>query len=150
MVVHQLRLVMEESDVVLRLRAGLDAVDRVKDVNFSLTPGLVRIGGNYQAGLSIPFDTQWSVKVSDDGWRLEVKLAGVSVGFFGVSAAMVASQVMAALAARLKDVSGVSVEDDVIVLDSAVLLIEKGIRLGAPLARVEIKQGCVEIEVGEG
>jgi len=58
MVVQELKLVVEESDVVSRLRASLGEVNQVRDVNFALTPGLVRIGGKFQAGLTIPFDTQ--------------------------------------------------------------------------------------------
>ncbi len=148
MVVQELKLVVEESDVVSRLRASLGEVNQVRDVNFALTPGLVRIGGKFQAGLTIPFDTQWSVDVLEGGQRLGVKLAGVSVGFFGMSAATVTEQVMGALAQRLKDVAGISVEGDSIMLDPDILLAEKGIRLGAPISRIEIKQGCVELEVG--
>lgn len=148
MVVQKLMLVLEEADVVSRLRKGLDSVGQVRDVSFSLVPGLVRIGGKFQAGIPIPFDTQWSVDLQEGGRRLGVKLAGVSVGFFGLSAETVTSQIMGALAQRLQSVPGLAVEGDTLVLDPAVLLAEKGVRLGAEIRCVEVKQGCVEIEVG--
>lgn len=147
MIIQGLKLVLEESDVASRLRDGLGAVDQLKDMTFGLVPGAVKIGGRFQAGIAIPFETQWSVEVLDAGRKLGVKLAGVSVGFFGMNAAALSAQVMSALGKKLKDTSGVVVAGDTIVLDPGLLLAPRGVRLEAPIRRVEVLLGRVEIEV---
>lgn len=147
MIIQALKVVLEEAELAARVQAGLGAVKQVKDVTFGLVPGAVKVGGKFQVGFSIPFETQWTVEVLEQGGRLAVRLAHVSVGMMGMSAAMVSSQVMGALAQKLAGVSGVVVEDDVIMLEPSVLLAEKGIRLDAAVKRIDVLQGRIEIEV---
>ncbi len=147
MIIHGLKLVLEEADVARRIRDGLGAVGPIKDLTFGLVPGAVKIAGNFHVGFAVPFETQWTIDVFEDGRKLGVRLADVSVGFFGMNAATVRTHVMGALEQKLRDVSGVAVEDGVIVLDPALLLTAKGVHLASPVRRIEVKQGCVEIDV---
>lgn len=146
MIIQGLKLVLEETDVSAWMQRGLGAVNQVRDVTFSLVPGAAKLGGKFQVGFSVPFDTRWSVEVLPGG-KLGLKLSDLSVGFFGMSAATVRQQVMGALAQKLQGVAGVAVDDDVIVVDPAVVLLAKGIRLEAPVRRVDVKQGRLELEV---
>jgi len=147
MIIQALKVVLEEAELAAKVQEGLGAVKQLKDVAFGLVPGAVKVGGKFQVGFAIPFETRWSVDVLDQGRRLGVRLAQVSVGMIGMSAAMVTSQVMGALAQKLQGVPGVTVENDVIVLEPALLLAAKGIRLEARIKRVDVMQGRVEIEV---
>lgn len=147
MIIQSLEIVLEEDDVAAWVRRGLSAVDQVKELTFGLEPGRVRLGGKFQVGFSVPFETQWSVDVLESGRKLGVRLAHVSVGFFGMSAETVSAQVMGALEKKMQGVAGMAVENDVIVIEPAVLLAAKGIRLNASIKRIEVKQGCVKIEV---
>jgi len=147
MIIQALKVVLEEAELASKVQEGLGAVKQLKDVTFGLVPGAVNVGGKFQVGLSIPFETRWTVDVLEEGRRLGVRLAHVSVGMIGMSAAMVTSQVMGALAQKLQGVSGVSVENDVILVEPALLLAAKGIRLDAPVKRLNVVQGRVEIEV---
>ncbi|HNX35417.1 MAG TPA: hypothetical protein PKM57_12360 [Kiritimatiellia bacterium] len=148
MIIQSLRVVLEEAQIAAKLKGGLAAANQLKDVTFSLMPGTVKVGGKFQVGFAIPFETHWTADVLDQGRRLGVRLSHVSVGMIGLSAAMVTSQVMNALSQKLQGVAGLSVENDTILLDPAVLLAAKGIRLDAPVRRIDVKQGSVEIEVG--
>lgn len=148
MIIQALRIVLEEAEMAARLRDGLAAVNQLKEVTFSLVPGAVKVGGKFQVGFSIPFETQWTASVLGTGQKLAVRLAQVSVGMIGLSAAMVTSQVMSALSQKLQGVAGLVVENDTIMLDPAVLLAAKGIRLAAPVRRIDVMQGYVEIEIG--
>lgn len=147
MIIQALKIVLEEAEMTAKVQEGLGAVKQVKDVTFGLVPGAVKVGGKFQVGFAIPFETQWTVEVMEQGRRLGVRLAQVSVGPIGMSAAMVTSQVMGALAEKLQGVPGVSMENDVILLEPSVLLATKGIRLDAPVKRIDVMQGRVEIEV---
>jgi len=147
MIIQGLKIVLEESDVATWVRSGLSAVDQVKELTFGLVPGIAKLGGKFQVGFSVPFETQWSVDVLESGRKLGVRLAHISIGFFGMNAETVSAQVMGALAKKIQNVAGMAVENDVIVIEPAVLLASKNIRLSAPIRRVEVKLGCVEIEV---
>ena len=147
MIIQALKVVLEEAELASKVQEGLGAVKQLKDVTFGLVPGAVNVGGNFQVGFSIPFETRWTVDVLEEGRRLGVRLAHVSVGMIGMSAAMVTSQVMGALAQKLQGVSGVSVENDMILVEPALLLAARGIRLDAPVKRINVVQGRVEIEV---
>lgn len=147
MIIQALKVVLEEAELAAKVKEGLGAVKQLKDVTFGLAPGAVNVGGKFQVGFAIPFETQWSVEVLEQGRRLGVRLAQVSVGMIGMSAAMVTSQVMGALAQKLQGVAGVNVERDVIMLEPALLLATKGIRLEASVKRIDVMQGRVEIEV---
>jgi hypothetical protein len=148
MIIQALKVVLEEAEVAARVRDALGGVSQLRDVTFGLAPGTVKIGGTFQVGLAVPFETQWSVEVLEAGRKLGVKLSNVSVGFFGMSAAAVSGQVMGALAQKLQGVPGAAVEGDVIVLEPAVLLAAKGIRLEAPVRRLAVLAGRVEVELG--
>ena len=148
MIIQALSVVLDEAEIAAKLRDGLAAAGQLKEVTFSLVPGTVKVGGKFQVGFAIPFETQWTVGVLEQGRKLSVRLAHVSVGMVGLSAAMVTSQIMSALAAKLQGVAGLAVESDVIALDPAVLLAAKGIRLEAPVRRVDVQQGRVVIEIG--
>jgi hypothetical protein len=147
MIVQALKVVLEEADVAQRFREGLGSVGQLKDLTCNLLPGAVKVAGKFQLGLAVPFETQWTVEVLEAGRRLGVRLAHVSVGFFGVNAASVSQQVMGALAQKLQGVSGVAVENDVILIEPSVLLASKGVRLEGPIRRFELLQGRAEIEV---
>ena len=147
MIIQALKVVLEEAELAAKVQEGLGAVKQLKDVTFSLVTGAVKVGGKFQVGFSIPFETQWTIEVVDQGRTLGVRLAQVSVGMIGMSAAMVSSQVMGALAQKLQGVSGARVENDRILLEPAVLLASKGIRLESPVKRIDVVQGRVEIEV---
>ena len=147
MIIQALKVVLEEAELAAKVQEGLGAVKQLKDVTFGLVPGAVNVGGKFQVGFSIPFETRWTVDVLEEGRRLGVRLAHVSVGMIGMSAAMVSSQVMGALAQKLQGVSGARVENDRILLEPAVLLASKGIRLESPVKRIDVVQGRVEIEV---
>ena len=147
MIIQALKVVVDETEIAEKVKAGLGAVSQLKDVTFGLAEGVVMIGGKFQVGFSIPFETQWAVEVRQPDCRLGVRLSNVSVGFFGVSPDTVRAQVMSALAQKFQNSSGVSVENDVIVVDPASLLAAKGIRLDAPVKRVDVMRGRIEIEV---
>ena len=147
MIIQALKVVLEEAELAAKVQAGLGAVKQVKDVTFGLVPGAVKVGGKFQVGFSIPFETEWTVEVLEQGRRLAVRLAHVSAGMLGMSAAMVSSQVMGALAQKLTGMSGVAVENDVIMFEPSVLLAERGIRLDAAIKRIDVLQGRIEIEV---
>ncbi len=147
MIIQALKVVVDEAEIAARVRDGLGGVSQLKDVTFGLADGVVKIGGKFQAGFAIPFETHWAVEVRQPDCRLGVKLSRVSVGFFGVSADTVRAQVISALAQKLQNASGVCVENDVIVVDPALLLAAKGIRLEAPVKRLDVVGGRVEIEV---
>jgi len=148
MIIQALKVVLEEAQIAARLKDGLAAANQLKDVTFSLVPGTVKVGGKFQVGFPIPFETQWTASVLERDRKLAVRLAHVSVGMIGLSASMVTSQVMNALSQKLQDVPGLVVENDTIILEPAVLLAAKGIRLDAPVRRVDVMQGRVEIEIG--
>jgi hypothetical protein len=148
MIIQGLKLVLEEAELAVKVREALGAVGQLKEVTFGLAPGAVSVGGKFQVGFAIPFETRWTVDVLEQGRWLAVRLAQVSVGVIGLSAAMLTSQVMSALAQKLQGTPGVAVESDVILLDPAVLLAAKGIRLEAPVRRIGVAQGRVEIEIG--
>lgn len=148
MIIQALKVVLEEDELSVRVRNGLGSVQQLKDVTFGLVPGAVKVGGKFHVGFSIPFETQWTADVFDDGRRLGVRLAHVSVGMMGLSPAMVSSQVMQALSQKLEGVAGVAVENDVIVLEPSILLAAKGIAMDVPVKRVGLLQGRVEIEIG--
>ena len=147
MIIQALKVILDEVELAAKVRDCLGAVSQVKEVTFGLSPGMVNVGGKFQVGFAVPFETRWTIDVSEQGRRLGVRLAHVSVGLIGMSAAAVASQVMGALAQKLQGVSGVTVEDGVLLLEPSVLLAAKGIRLEAPVKRIEVTQGRVEIEV---
>lgn len=147
MIIQALSVVVDEADIAARLKEGLSSVSQLKDVTFSLAKGVVKIGGKFQVGFAIPFETHWSAEVLQPEGRLGVKLANVSVSFFGVSADTVRAQVMGALSQKLQNVAGVQVEGDLIVVDPVALLAARGVRLGAPVKRVDVLPGRVEIEV---
>ena len=147
MIIQALKVVLEEAELAAKVQAGLGAVKQVKDVTFGLVPGAVKVGGKFQVGFSIPFETEWTVEVLEQGRRLAVRLAHISAGMLGMSAAMVSSQVMGALAQKLTGMSGVAVENDVIMFEPSVLLAERGIRLDAAIKRIDVLQGRIEIEV---
>jgi hypothetical protein len=148
MIVQAVKVVLEESELAAQVRKGLGAVSQLKEMTFGLVPGAVIVGGKFQVGFAIPFETRWTVEVLEQGLRLGVRLSHVSVGMIGMSASMVSSQVMAALAQKLQGVPGVAVENDVIMLDPAVVLASKGIRLEAQVKRIDVQQGRVEVEAG--
>jgi len=148
MIIQALRVVLEEAELAAKLKDGLAAASQLKEVTFSLVPGAVKVGGKFQVGFSIPFETEWTVSVLDAGRGLAVRLAQVSVGMIGLSAAMVSSQVMNALSQKLQGVAGLVVENDAVLLDPAVLLASKGVRLAATVRRIDVMRGSVEIEVG--
>ena len=148
MIVQSVKVVLEESELAAQVRTSLGAVSQLKEVTFGLVPGAVIVGGKFQLGFAIPFETQWTVEVLEQGLRLGVRLAHVSVGLIGMSASMVSSQVMAALAQKLQGVPGMAVENDAIMLDPAVVLASKGVRLEAQVKRISVLQGCVEVEAG--
>jgi hypothetical protein len=147
MIIQALKVTVEESEVAAKIKDGLSAVSQLKDLSFGLAEGVVKISGKFQAGLAIPFETQWTIAVMPSGGRLGFTLSDVSVGFFGVSADIVRVHVMNALAQKLQGASGVCVENDVIVIDPVTLLAAKGIRLDAPVRRVDVLPGRMEIEV---
>lgn len=147
MIIQALKVVVDEAEVAAKIRDGLGGVSQLKEITFGLAAGAVKIGGKFQVGFAIPFETQWGVEVLSPEGRLGVKLTNVTVGFFGVSADTVRAQVMAALAQKLQGTPGLSVENDVIVVDPALLLAGRGIRLGAPVRRVDVMPGRIEIEV---
>jgi len=148
MIIQRLNVVLEEAELAAQVRGVLSAVSQLKDVTFGLAPGAVNVGGKFQVGFAIPFETRWTVEVLEQGRRLGVRLAHVSVGLIGLSASMVTSQVMSALAQKLQGVPGVSVENEAVMLDPAVLLAAKGIRLEAPVNRIGVTPGQVEIDIG--
>lgn len=147
MIIQALKVVLEEAELAAKVRDGLGAVGQLKEVTFGLLPGVVKVGGKFQVGFAIPFETQWTVEVMQSGSKLGVRLAHVSVGFFGMNAATVSQQVMGALAQKLQGVAGVVVADDVIVIEPAVLLAAKGVRLESPITRVDVVLGRIEIEL---
>mgnify|MGYP003613694590 CR=1 FL=1 len=148
MIIQALRIVLEEAEIAAKLREGLSAAGQLKDLSFGLVPGTVKIGGKFQVGFSIPFDTEWTVGVMEQGRRLGVRLAKVSVGMLGMSTSMASTQIMSALAQKLQGVTGVAVEQDTILLEPALLLAAKGVRLDAPVKRIDVIDGRVEIEIG--
>ena len=147
MIIQALKVVLDEAELAAKVRESLGAVSQLKDVTFGLAPGVIEVSGKFKVGISIPFATQWTVGVLKPGDKLLVRLTQVSVGFLGMSAETVSAQVMGALAQKLKGVAGVVVENDGIALEPSVLLAAKGIRLEAPVRRVEVLQGRVEIEI---
>ena len=147
MIIQALKVMLDEAEIAAKVKDGLGAVSQLRDVTLGLAQGVVKIGGKFQVGFAIPFETHWSVEVLPPASRLGVKLANVTVGFFGVSADTVRTQVMSALAQKFQGASGVCVENDVIVVDPALLLAGKGIRLDAPIKRVDVVPGRIEIEV---
>ncbi len=147
MIIQALKVVLEEAELASKVQERLGAVKQLKEVTFGMVPGAVTVGGKFQMGFAIPFETRWTVEVVEQGRRLGVRLAHVSVGMIGMSAALVTSQVMGALAQKLQGVSGVSIENEVILVEPAVLLAAKGIRLDAPVKRINVMQGRLEIEV---
>jgi len=142
------KVVLEEHELAVRVLPGLSAVQQLKDVTFGLAPGAVKIGGKFQVGFSVPFETQWTTDVLEHGRKLGVRLAHVSVGLMGLTPAMVSSQVMNVLSQKLQGIAGVAVENEVIILEPSVLLASKGIGMDVPVKRVDVFQGRVEIEVG--
>jgi phosphoserine aminotransferase len=147
MIIQALSVVVEEGEIAAKVKEGLSSVGQLKEVSFALAPGAVKIGGKFQVGFAIPFETQWGVEVRPADGRLAVTLANVSVGFFGLSADAVRSQVMGALAQKLQGADGVCVEGDTIVVDPGLLLAAKGVRLAAPVRRLTVLPGRVELEV---
>ena len=83
MIIQALKVVLEEAELAAKVQAGLGAVKQVKDVTFGLVPGAVKVGGKFQVGFSIPFETEWTVEVLEQGRRLAVRLAHVSAGMLG-------------------------------------------------------------------
>jgi hypothetical protein len=148
MIIQALKVVLEETELAVKVKEALSAVSQLKDVTFGLAPGVVKVDGKFQVGLSIPFETQWTVAVLQAENKLGVRLAHMSVSFFGMNAATMSTQVMAALAQKLQGVPGLAVESNTILIDLAVLLATRGIRLEAPVRRVAILQGRAEIDVG--
>ncbi len=147
MIIRALNMAFAEADVAAKLRDGLGSVSQLRDMTFVLTDGGVKIGGKFHVGFAIPFETHWTLDVIRPDGRLSVKLANISVGFFGMSADTVRAQVMGALAQKLGGATGVSVENDAIMVDPAALLAAKGIRLEAPVRRVVVTAGHIEVEV---
>lgn len=148
MVIQALKLVLAEGEIAEKLRLGLSSAQQLKDVTVGLEPGTVKLGGKFQVGFSIPFETQWTASVMHEGRRLGVRLSAVSVGMLGMNKSMATTQIMSALAQKLQGVSGVAVEEDLILLDPSTLLSASGIHLDAVVKRIDVLPGRVEIEVG--
>jgi len=147
MIVQGLKLVLEEADLSALLSNGLSAVNQVKELSVKFAPGCAKLSGKFQVGFAIPFETQWTAEVLDFGRKLGLRLSDVSVGFFGMNADAVRTQLMDALAKKLEGARGAAVDGDVIVVEPALLLAAKSVRLEAPIKRLTIQQGCVELEI---
>ncbi len=148
MVIQALKIVLTEREIAERLQVGLASAQQLKDVTLGLEPGSVKVGGKFQVGFSIPFETQWTASVMHEGRRLGVRLSAVSVGMLGMNKSMATTQIMGALAQKLQGVNGVAVEEDQILLDPVTLLSARGIHLDATVKRIDVLPGRLEIEVG--
>jgi len=148
MFVRALHVVIEEAEIAARVRKALDGVGQIMDLTFACDAGVVKIGGKFQMGLSVPFATDWTAEALENGRKLGVRLAKVSVSLFGLSAANVSAQVMNVLAQKLRGVPGVEVRSDVLEIDPAALLADKGVRLEGRVRRIDVLPGRVEVEVG--
>lgn len=148
MVIQSLSVVVEEHELASRVCDRLSAVPQLKDVTVGLVPDAVVIGGKFHVGFAIPFKTQWTVEVLDEGRKLGVRLAQVSVGMLGLGASTVSEQVMNALSSKLQNVAGVTVASDRIVLDPVILLAARGVVLQGPVSRVDLSQGQAAIVIG--
>ncbi len=142
-----MNVVVEEGEVAAYVRQALGGVSQLKEVTVGLGDGTVTIGGAFQAGLAIPFESVWSAECLDSGRRVGVRLVSVSVRFFGLSSANLSAQVMAAVAQKFEGVPGVSLDGERILLDPQVLLASRGVRLEGAVRRIAVRPGRVEVEV---
>lgn len=146
MIVNSLMLVVEADDLQRIFSRITGDVDKIKDLSIALAPGKIVIGGKLSVGLSIPFKTTWQACIVDEGRAAALTLAGVSVAMVGMGDEMITSQVLAAIAGKLKQYDYLRVEGKEIIVELQPALSAHGITLNAKLQRLEISTSGVLLE----
>ena len=67
MVIQSLKVILEEAELAAKVRDLLGGVSQLKEATLRLVPGAAEVGGKFQVGFAIPFETRWTVEVLQQG-----------------------------------------------------------------------------------
>lgn len=146
MIISALNVVFERVELQSLVDRLAGEVDKLKELTLTLEKERVVLGGKISVGLTIPFSTGWQARVLDQGYAVALTLAGVSVGMVGMGTETISAQLLKLLAAKLQGQDAVRVVGNEIIVDLKPALAARGIKLIAPLKRVEISAAGILLE----
>jgi len=147
MIVNTLKVVFEIGDLQRAVSKLAGGIDKLKELKVALENGRVVLSGRIALGLTIPFTTRWQARVLDEGRAAGLTLAGVSVGMAGMGEELITVQVLKLLESRLQGYDAIRLEGREIIVELQPALALQGIRLTAPLKKVEISGSGILLEL---
>ncbi len=147
MIISSLKIVLEAGDLQRAVSKLSGEIDKLRDLKVTLENGAVVLAGRIAMGLTIPFTTRWQARVLDEGRAAGLTLAGVSVGMAGMGEELIKAQVLKLLESRLQGHDTIRLEGQEIIVEIQPALALQGIRLTAPLRKVEISATGILFEV---
>lgn len=144
MEIHALRISLAESDVNALARNKLPKDAPVEKLEVQFAPEGVTVKGVYPLFVNVNFEAQWELGVKDG--RLSARL--ISLRAMGMPGNIFKSALMKVIADAAKKNEGVSVEDDIVLVDLDKMLAREGISAGTHLKSVACQTGQIVIEAG--
>jgi hypothetical protein len=115
---------------------------KVKDVRVHLTPEGAQVTGAYEMFFAVPFETLWELTVRDG--KILARLANLKVARLG--AAMVKGVLLGILADAAKQVPGLQLDGDTLIVDVDRVLAGRGYVVRTNLKTVQCQAGKLLIE----
>jgi hypothetical protein len=142
MEIQALKVVIPE-DVLTHL--ALDTVPseaNVRDLRVRVTAQGAHILGTYHMFVSMPFETFWELAVQSG--KILARLAGLKVGGFG--AGVVKGVLLGAMADGARQVPGLQLDGETLILDLDRLLGSRGYPVRTNLTLIQCREGSLLIE----
>jgi hypothetical protein len=115
---------------------------KVKDVRVHLKPEGAQVTGAYEMFFAVPFETLWDLSVRDG--KILARLANLKVARLG--AGMVKGVLLGILADAAKQIEGLQLDGDTLIVDVDRILAGRGYAVRTNLKTVQCQAGSLLIE----
>jgi hypothetical protein len=146
MEIQSLKLLITDADFAILTAKMAEDQEGIEDLKTRVTPEGVILEGRYGVGFGfkMPFETLWQPSVA--GSIIQVRLANIKVA--GLPAGMFRKSLLSQVRATAEEHKGVSVQEDVVVIDVPAIAKAEGIDLQVKFVEVRLSIGSAVIEAG--
>jgi hypothetical protein len=136
--IQLLKLRVSDGDLNQLANKTFSWPDAIRSVRFAVVPEGIRVTGTYQHFIAIPFSVQWQVSVSDG--KLVARIERLKAGFFSVGFLKLY------LLNLIAHVTGITIRDEMLILDLDALLADSGWPVRVNLASIHFNYGSLVLE----
>ena len=142
MEIQALRALIPEDMLTRIATEALPPDVKVKDVRVHLKPEGAQVAGTYEMFFAVPFETLWDLSVRDG--KILARLAHLKVARLG--AGMVKGVLLGILGDAAKQIDGLQLDGDTLIVDVDRILAGRGYEVRTNLKTVQCQSGKLLIE----